>query len=152
MPEFQQAQLEAYLSKALDAVIRGDKAALRRFGQQDGFINNRIRRFVWYVDSAIHVHSRPCLLDCSDCEYALYKDVPQEFPDLDERDKITLQQDVRRSFTRFPGTSITSLSNGRPRRNKTSRIRGEIGTYNQRSTADSPETALCPSTPQNCLY
>jgi Rab-GTPase-TBC domain len=50
MPEFQQAQLDAYLSKVIDAIIRGDNAALGRFGRQDGFINNKIRRFVWWVD------------------------------------------------------------------------------------------------------
>lgn len=110
MPEFQQAQLDAYLSKVLEAVVRGDKAALRRFGHKDGFINNRIRRFVWYMHFVIVAHSRPCLLDCSDCEYAPYSDIPLQFPDLDERDKITIQQDVRRSFTRFPGkTSFCAL-------------------------------------------
>ena len=45
---------------------------------------------------------RPCLLECSDYGYALYSD-ELDFPELDERDKVTIQQDVRRSFTRFPG-------------------------------------------------
>jgi hypothetical protein len=47
MPAFQQAQLEEYLSKVLEAVVQGDKAGLKRYGQQDGFINNKIRKFVW---------------------------------------------------------------------------------------------------------
>jgi hypothetical protein len=47
MPVFQQAQLDEYLSKILEAIVQGDKAALRRHGQQDGFINDKIRKFVW---------------------------------------------------------------------------------------------------------
>ena len=52
------------------------------------------------------VIARPCLLDCSDDEYTLYEDKELEFPAVDERDRSTIQQDVRRSFTRFPGTLV----------------------------------------------
>jgi hypothetical protein len=48
MPAFDEAQLEKYLSSLLDALSKGDKAALKRFGQQNGFISNRMRKFVWY--------------------------------------------------------------------------------------------------------
>jgi len=44
---FQQKQLELYLDNILDALVRQDKAALKRFGQQNGFVNDRIRRLVW---------------------------------------------------------------------------------------------------------
>lgn len=41
-------QLEAYLTKVLAAVLAHDKHTLRQCGQQDGFINDRIRQLVWY--------------------------------------------------------------------------------------------------------
>ena len=47
MRGFQQKQLELYLDNILDALVRQDKAALKRFGQQNGFVNDRIRRLVW---------------------------------------------------------------------------------------------------------
>ena len=52
MPAFDQAKLETYISKLLDAVLRGDRSTLRRLGQQDGFVNNNIRRLVWFVEEA----------------------------------------------------------------------------------------------------
>jgi len=48
MPELQHEQLESYLTQVLEAVVKRDKRALRRHGQQDGFINDRIRRLVWF--------------------------------------------------------------------------------------------------------
>jgi len=48
---------------------------------------------------------RPSLLQCEQSGYALYFNEGFGFPDLDERDKATIEQDVRRSFTRFPGHS-----------------------------------------------
>ena len=47
--------------------------------------------------------ARPCLLQCEESGYTLYTDEELGFPDLDDRDNTTIQQDVRRSFTRFPG-------------------------------------------------
>lgn len=44
---------------------------------------------------------RASLLECSDDGYALCND-ELDFPELDEMDKVTIQQDVRRAFTRFP--------------------------------------------------
>lgn len=49
MPEFDKAQVDKYLSQVLDALVRDDKVTLKRFGQQDGFVSNRIRALVWYV-------------------------------------------------------------------------------------------------------
>ena len=49
MPEFDKTQVEKYLSQVLDALAKGDKVALKRFGQQDGFVDNRIRTLVWYL-------------------------------------------------------------------------------------------------------
>ena len=49
MPAFDQAKLETYLSNVLDAVAQGDKTTLRKFGQLDGFVNNHIRKLVWFV-------------------------------------------------------------------------------------------------------
>jgi len=48
MSELQHEQLESYLTQVLEAVVKRDKPALRRHGQQDGFINDRIRRLVWF--------------------------------------------------------------------------------------------------------
>lgn len=47
MPHFEEGRLERYLSQILDALKRHDCAALKRFGQKDGFVNNHIRRLVW---------------------------------------------------------------------------------------------------------
>ncbi len=47
MPHFEEGRLERYLFQILDAVKRRDRAALKRFGQKDGFVNNYIRRLVW---------------------------------------------------------------------------------------------------------
>jgi hypothetical protein len=107
MPGLQHEQLEAYLTQVIEAVEQRDKTTLRQCGQRDGFVNNRIRRLVWYslVLFSSETYVRPCLLDCVDCWYCLYGD-EVGFPDLDERDKVTIQQDVRRSFTRVPGIHI----------------------------------------------
>jgi hypothetical protein len=48
MPGLKHDQLESYLTKVLDAVLARDKLTLRHCGQQDGFINDRIRQLVWY--------------------------------------------------------------------------------------------------------
>ena len=49
MPEFDKTQVEKYLSQVLDALVKGDKVALKRLGQRDGFVDNRIRTLVWYL-------------------------------------------------------------------------------------------------------
>lgn len=49
MPEFDKTQVDKYLSQVLDALVKGDKVALKRFGQRDGFVDNRIRTLVWYL-------------------------------------------------------------------------------------------------------
>jgi len=48
MPGLKQDQLQSYVTQVLEAVVRRDKAALRLYGQRDGFINDRIRRLVWF--------------------------------------------------------------------------------------------------------
>jgi|SRR5277367_1144232 len=107
MPAFDQAQVDKYFSEVLEALVKGDKITLKQFGQRDGFVNNKIRAFVWYLPfTCLRLITRPCLLDCSEDGYALYEDKQLEFPDVDERDMGTIQQDVRRSFTRFPGQPV----------------------------------------------
>jgi hypothetical protein len=108
MPAFDEAQVDKYFSEVLDALVKGDKVTLKRIGQRDGFVNNRIRALVWYLRfTCSRLIARPCLLDCSDDGYALYEDKQLDFPDVDERDRSTIQQDVRRSFTRFPGQPVS---------------------------------------------
>jgi len=58
---------------------------------------------------AAQLITRPSLLDCLEDSYALYEDEESEFPEVDERDRGTIQQDVRRSFTRFPGELVRGL-------------------------------------------
>ena len=111
MPHFEEGRLERYLSQILDALGRGDRVSLRRFGRTDGFVNNHIRKLVWCAarDSQ-GADFRPYLLQCEESGYALYASEEFGFPDLDERDKTTIQQDVRRSFTRFPGQFLYAPS------------------------------------------
>jgi hypothetical protein len=52
---------------------------------------------------------RPCLLDCANSGYSIYSNEPSAFPELDERDTVTIRQDAQRSFTRFPGTARPSF-------------------------------------------
>ena len=107
MPAFDQAQVDKYFSEVLNAIVKGDKDALKRFGQRFGFKNNKIRALVWCLSSKFsQLIARPHLLDCSNDGCALYEDEQLEFPDVDIQDRVTIQQDVRRSFTRFPGSSI----------------------------------------------
>src|SRR5271170_7703965 len=111
MPAFDEAQVDKYFSELLDALVRGDKATLKRFGRRDGFVNNRIRALVWYLRfTCPRLIARPCLLDCSDHGYALDEDEQLQFPDVDERDRSTIQQDVRRSFTRFRGQPVSLVA------------------------------------------
>ena len=114
MPGLKHEQLQSYVTQVLEAVMRRDKATLRRYGQQDGFISDRIRQLVWFPSHFLWQRwliDRPCLLDCEDIEYSLYDD-RLGFPDMDERDILTIQQDVRRSFTRFPGHSLSFVESG----------------------------------------
>jgi hypothetical protein len=53
-------ELECYVTDLIDALSRRDKPALRRFGQQEGFLHNSIRRLAWYepiTTKAGHVSS-----------------------------------------------------------------------------------------------
>jgi hypothetical protein len=48
MPELEETGLETYLTDVLDALVNNDRTKLKLFGQQDGFVDNRIREFVWF--------------------------------------------------------------------------------------------------------
>jgi hypothetical protein len=47
MPQLEEQHLNEYFSKVLEAVEKGDKDALKRFGQQEGFLSNSIRKLAW---------------------------------------------------------------------------------------------------------
>jgi hypothetical protein len=95
--------------------------------------------------SLMATYGRPVLLDCGGRGDALYDD-ETGFPSLDDRDKLTIQQDVRRSFTRFPGRTIRSIAReltGRFGGEGAGRIGGEIREDDYARSQDSSATALC---------
>ena len=104
-PTSKEAELDEHLSSVLDALAKGDKETLKQLGQRRGFFSNRIRKLVWYYTShLLSTYTWPVLLDCLHCGCGLHQPGKADFPGMDETDKITLGQDVRRAFTRYSGS------------------------------------------------